>query len=778
MTTTLLNQPVDISGEFGRIENTVFLGNRLTRFDATAGTGLLEWKRHARKPRMAFDQVVAPFEESQSWEFPPVYGQDPALPFEIRFVTNRTLRLRWNVGNSLPTDADSLMLVEEPGRSGDWGVHEGNGQVVWKGPHGSVVLSPDPWHVEFRDAAGRLLTRTQHLADSKAILNCEPIPFGFVRRAADLARHYAATFSLAPDEQLFGCGESFGRLNKRGQKVVLWTCDAHGVQTERMYKPVPFFLSSRGYGMFVHSSAPITFDFGHAYDGATTLHVGDDILDLFVFLGTPAEIIEEYTALTGRSPMPPLWSFGLWMSRITYKSEAETREVAGLLRQHRIPCDVIHLDTGWFETDWLCDYRFSPSRFDDPARMIRDLRDQGFRISLWQLPYFSPANRLYREAVEKGYVVRDAAGGPATEDAIVDFSNPSAVRWYQGLLAGLLKLGVGAIKADFGEAAPLAGLYASGRTGWHEHNLYPLRYNKAVADVTRATTGESVIWARSAWAGSQRYPLHWGGDAENTDCGMAASLRAGLSLGLCGFSFWSHDIGGFVQKSPAALYRRWMPFGMLTSHSRCHGAPPKEPWPYGEAFTDDFRKAVELKYRLMPYVYAQAKISADHGWPLLRPLFFHYPEHPTAWLIEDEYLFGADLLVAPLMEETPGRRVYLPPGGWIDYQTGRLYDGAKWHLIEPGAIPCVVLVRDGAVLPRVRVAQHTGAIDWQRLALAVFATQAEAATAQVYLPGDETTRTVRVCRAGRVWGWDLPIGVDVCQWTVQPAFSPAGGRVE
>ncbi|MEI8242263.1 MAG: TIM-barrel domain-containing protein [bacterium] len=757
---------MDISDEFGQIENTFFLGNRITEFDVATGSGLVEWKRYARKPRMAFDQVVAPFESSPAWEFPPVYGQDPALPFEVQFVTERTVRLRWRVGNRTPVDADSLMLAGAPGRSRSWAVKEDPGQIVWQGPQGSMVLSRDPWHIEFRDAAGRVLTRTQHLSDSKALLNCEPLPFGFVRGAKDLTRHFAATFSLAPDEQLFGCGESFTRLNKRGQKIVLWTCDAHGVQTGRMYKPVPFFLSNRGYGMFVHSSAPMTFDFGHAYDGATTLYVGDDVLDLFVFLGSPAEILEEYTALTGRSPMPPLWSFGLWMSRITYKSEAETREVAGLLRQHRIPCDVIHLDTSWFETDWLCDYKFAPNRFDDPARMIRDLREQGFRISLWQLPYFSPANPLYREAVEKGYVVRDAAGGPATEDAIIDFSNPDAVRWYQNLLAGLLILGVGAIKADFGEAAPLAGLYASGCTGWREHNLYPLRYNKAVADVSRETTGEAIIWARSAWAGSQRYPLHWGGDAENTDCGMAASLRAGLSLGLCGFSFWSHDIGGFVQKSPEALYRRWMPFGMLTSHSRCHGAPPKEPWHYGEAFTDDFRLAVELKYRLMPYVYAQAKVSSEHGWPLLRPLFFHYPDDPTSWLIEDEYLFGSDLLVAPLMEESIDRRVYLPPGGWIDYQTGRAFAGTQWHTIEVGALPCVILVRDGAVLPRVPVSQHTGGIDWIQLELAVFATQTDVATAQIFLPGDVAVRAVQVRRAGMVWTADSTCGADARQWKV------------
>lgn len=708
----VLNQAVDVTAEYGKLENQCFVAGEVVDFDPACGKGTVRWKRHSRKPRMAFDQIVVPLEETKSWEFPPEYEQDPVLPFEIAFVTPRTIRIRLRARVAAGAEAESLMLVGEPGRSEAWQPTRETGRIVWRGPHGTLTLTENPWRLEFRDAAGRLLTDTRQIGDTKCLSNASSVPFSFIRRAADLGRQFAASFSLAPDEKLFGCGESFTRLNKRGQKVVLWSCDAHGVMTPAMYKPVPFFLSSRGYGMFVHASTPMTFDFGQAYDSTSTLHVGDDELDLFVFLGSPREILSEYTALTGRSPMPPVWSFGLWMSRITYKSEAETREVAAKLREHRIPSDVIHLDTGWFETDWRCDYRFSETRFDDPARMIADLREQGFRVSLWQLPYFTPTNPLYREAVEKGYVVRDAKGNASTEDAVLDFSNPEAVRWYQALLAGLLKMGVGAIKVDFGESGPLEGHYASGRSGWYEHNLYPLRYNQAAADVTLEVTGENVIWARSAWAGSQRYPLHWGGDAENTDGGMAASLRGGLSLGLCGFSFWSHDIGGFVQKSPEALYRRWLPFGMLSSHSRCHGVPPKEPWEYGDGFTDAFRRSVELKYRLLPYVIAQAKESAANGWPLLRTLFFEFPEDPTAWLIEDEYFFGSDMLVAPLMEETTGRQVYLPPGGWVDYQTRQFFAGGRWHWIEAGEIPCVILVREGAVIPHVPVAQTTNEIAW------------------------------------------------------------------
>lgn len=362
---------------------------------------------------------------------------------------------------------------------------------------------------------------------------------------------------------------------------------------------------------------------------------------------------------------------------------------------------------------------------------------------MWQLPYFSRKNEIWDEVVGNGYHVRDAAGRVAGEDATLDFSNPDAVRWYQAKLRGLLDLGVSVIKADFGEDAPLAGSYHSGRTGWYEHNLYPVRYNHVVYEITKSVTGDGIIWGRSAWAGSQRYPVHWGGDAENTNSAMAATLRAGLSMGLSGFTYWSHDIGGFVERAPRDLYRRWTPFGALTSHTRTHGAPPREPWEYDEALVADFRRAIELKYQLMPYIYAQAKASSERGLPMMRALFVEYPDDPTSWLIEDEYLFGADLLVAPLFDDSGQRKVYLPPGAWIDYQTGRAYDGAAWHEIEAGEIPIIVLVRDGAVIPHIALAQSTADMDWSSIELRVFAvdgpTQADDGplTAPVTLPEAE-----------------------------------------
>jgi len=360
-----------------------------------------------------------------------------------------------------------------------------------------VTIRENPWRIELRDAAGRLLTETNHPADNGKVLD-PVLPFGFIRRASDYSRSVAAVFTLGAGEKLFGCGESFTRLDKRGQKMVLWTNDANGVENAHMYKPAPFFLSSRGYGTFVHTSAPATFDFGASFSGANALLLGDDDLDLFVFWGAPKDVLGEYTAITGRAPMPPLWSFGLWMSRITYNSEDQVRDVAAKLRANRIPSDVIHLDTGWFETDWRCDYQFSKTRFRDPAKMIADLKRDGFHISLWQLPYFVPKNALFPEILAKGLAVKDGKGDLPYEDAVLDFTNPATVEWYREKIAGLLRMGVGAIKVDFGEAAPLTGVYHNGRTGFYEHNLYPLRYNQAVAEITKKVTGENITGATTS----------------------------------------------------------------------------------------------------------------------------------------------------------------------------------------------------------------------------------------------------------------------------------------
>jgi alpha-D-xyloside xylohydrolase len=769
----LLNDPVDVSGDFRDFSDLYYLADKLADFDPATGTGKITWQRSEYSTRQAFNNMLAVIKPITPNEFPEnEYAANPSLPFSIEFVSPRTLRIRLTSGPQYHKKYEELMLAGEVPQDHSWKYSRVEGGHRYTSDFGSFTIWENPWHIEFRDAQGRLLTKTDHDSDNNTSFT--PIlPFSFVRRAADYSRSLDAVFTLSPGEKIFGCGESFTGLDKRGQKIVLWTDDANGIQNQGMYKPIPFFMSSRGYGMFLHTTSPVTCDFGNYFSGVNSLMLGDDELDLFVFLGSPKEILDEYTKLTGKSPMPPLWSFGLWMSRCTYSSEKQVREVAARLRENKIPCDVIHLDTGWFETDWRCDYQFSTSRFTDPQKMISDLKADGFHISLWQLPYFVPKNTLFNELVENNLVVRDAKGNLPYEDAVLDFSNPKTVEWYQAKLASLLKMGVGAIKVDFGEAAPENGIYASGRTGFYEHNLYPLRYNKAVADITKKTTGENIIWARSAWAGSQRYPVHWGGDAESTDQGMAAELRGGLSFGLSGFSFWSHDVGGFTANSVASmdknLFARWLAFGMLSSHSRCHGIAPKEPWNYGDAFLDEFRHIDELKYRLMPYVYAQAKDCSEHGLPMVRALFVEFPDDPGSWLVDDEYLFGSSILVAPLLHENATNRdVYLPPGTWIDYQTGKAWDGG-WRHIEAGLLPVVMLVRDGTVLPQIQLAQSTLQLDWSKLDLVVFAKNSPTAKGLVCLPSDNVLHELVLNKDGSTFKLANDPLAGKATWNLRPA---------
>ena len=689
----LLDQSVDVSRDFSDFTNTYFFVDSLTSFDTKTGRGTVVWKRQQLMPRQAFNANTYLHQPLKSLDFPnTAYPQDPELGFSIEPVNARTLRFRMHTSSVTPEWPDSLspMLAGPVAvNAKDWKVTKVGKDIVYSSAYGKLVIKADPWRLIMYDKEGNELTRSRVWSDNDSTQIKVP-PFSFIKRGSDNSRSINPVFSIQPMERIFGFGEAPGPLNKVGQKLNLFVSDPQGPESPDMYKPIPFFFSNLGYGAFIHTAAPLTVDVGQSYIGANKLFMKDEDLDMFLFWGTPKEILSEYTALSGRPEMPPLWSFGTWMSRISYFTEDEGREVAKQLRANKIPADVIHFDTGWFDVDWQCDYEFSPARFKDPAKMIKDLDKDGFKICLWQLPYFVPGNKYFKTLVDEGMAVRNGRGTLPYEDAVLDFTNPKTVKWYQDQLGKLLEMGVGAIKVDFGEAAPLDGIYANGRSGLYEHNLYPVRYNKAVADITKKVKGDNIIWARSAWSGSQRYPLHWGGDAASTNTGMLGTLHAGLSLGMSGFSFWSHDMGGFVTSTPEELYRRWLPMGFLTSHTRAHGAPPTEPWFYNREFTDYFR----------------------NGWPMFRALQVEFPEDPGVWQIEDEYMFGKDFLVAPLLTQTRKRSIYLPAGQeWVNYQSGETYTPG-WHTLTPeGELDCIIMVRKGAEIPTVKPALSTSRID-------------------------------------------------------------------
>ena len=736
--------PKDQSGDFSDLSNTYFLADSLASFDVAKGEGQLNWKRYRLSPRQAFNLNGYWPVRMHTLDFPDTeYDNDPNLSFKIDFVSPRCVRIRMATSpiQAPRSDSESVMLAGPVPATSAWkGVSDGK-TIAYRTEYGSIEIQKYPWRLVLKDKHGKVMTQTRHIIDNDSS-QVKLLPFSFIKRGSDNSRSINPVLTIAPGERIYGCGESFGALNKVGQKVQIMVTDPQGPETDGQYKPVPFFFSNRGYGIFMHTSAPVTADFGASYIGADRLFMADEQLDMFVFFGEPKDILNEYTNITGKSPMLPLWTFGTWMSRITYFSQEEGLDIAKKLRQHKIPSDVIHFDTGWFGVDWQCDYEFAKDRFKDPKGMLDQMKRDGFHTCLWQLPYFTPKNRFFREIVDGGMAVRNAAGSLPYEDAVLDFTNPKTVSWYQSKIEGLMKLGVATIKCDFGEAAPYDGFYHNGRGGLYEHNLYPVRYNKALWEqVERSHPGEGVIWARSAWAGSQRYALHWGGDAATTNTGMLGDLRGGISFGLSGFSFWSHDMGGFVTASPEDIYRRWLPFGFLSSHTRAHGAPPTEPWLISESFTKAFRQAAEMKYRLMPYVYAQAKDCTERGLPMVRALLVEFPDDPGAWLVEDQYMFGSQILVAPLLESGDSRIVYLPRGKWIDYQSGKVYEGG-YQTIKVGEIPCVILVRDGSLIPHAPLAQRTDQIQWDKVELKAYKADAKKCQGLLFKPGDSKIQVI------------------------------------
>jgi len=584
-------------------------------------------------------------------------------------------------------------------------------------PSGTLSVMLDPFRMEFHDKKGQKIFGIGG-PEKNFFSAWDSLNTGLFQTASGEALA-VESFDLSPGEAVYGFGEKFVKLNKTGQTIDLDMQDALGVTTPRSYKNVPFFLSTNGYGVFVNSSAPMTFWVGSMSATDIQLCAGQNYLDYYVFIGSIKEVIAEYTQLTGRGVVPPDWTFGFWQSKISYSSADETLEIARQFRMHQIPCDVIHLDTHWFKEDWYCDLKFSEERFPDPKAYFEQMRQMGFKVSLWQLPYIPSGSALFAELEKANGFVKSKDGSiynlglcftPGFKGivGVVDYTQPKAVKIHQDAIAKLFKLGAKVIKTDFGEGAPADGVYADGTPGREMHNLYPLLYNKAFFEVTQKETGDGVVWARSAWAGGQRYPLHWGGDNSPNYENMIPQIEGGLSFGLCGFQFWSQDIGGFCGKTNDELLIRWMQLGMFLSHSRIHGTGDRELYKFKPKTMKICREFIRLRYQLMPYILWQAQVCVDESFPMLRPLVLEYQNDRNVWNIGDQFLFGASILVAPIYTKTGVRDVYLPEGTWYDWWTGRVEQGNRWIKVKASMEQIPLFVPEGGIIPLGPVMNYVG----------------------------------------------------------------------
>ena len=550
----------------------------------------------------------------------------------------------------------------------------------------------------------------------------DALPLGFCSVCRDTVaapkpERATISFRCEPDEHFVGTGERFRKMDLSGQTFQLKNQDGQGVNNRRCYKNIPFYLSSRMYGVFYHTSDYCKLSLADHSARSVQFMCDRATLDVFLLGGQdPEEILKGYRMLTGFPAMPPLWSFGIWMSRMTYFSADEVEDICHRLREEHYPCDVIHLDTGWFRTDWLCEWKFNPERFPDPKVFISRLKEQGFKVSLWQLPYIAQGAEQLEEAKQNKYISQPtkeeetSTGGASNFSALdyagtIDFTYPKATDWYKyTLLKPLLDMGVKCIKTDFGENIHMDHQYHAS-TPERLNNIYALLYQKAAYEVTREVTGDGIIWARAGWAGCQRYPLHWGGDSESSWAGMAGSLKGGLHLGLSGFAFWSHDVPGFhstpdFMNSPLdeQVYVRWTQFGVFTSHMRYHGTCKREPWHYPN-IAPIVKRWWKLRYRLLPYIIEQSERACQSGIPLVQALLFHHPHDRQVWHIDDEYYFGKELLVCPVMNADNRRDIYLPEGLWVNFFTGKRLEGGRWYYdVEVPLDQMPVYVRPGAFI--------------------------------------------------------------------------------
>ncbi|WP_017813915.1 MULTISPECIES: alpha-xylosidase [Paenibacillus] len=567
--------------------------------------------------------------------------------------------------------------------------------TVQSGELKATVTKNTGWNISF-DYNDRHLTGSVHKGP------------GYINGPED-SIFFREQLELGVGEYIYGLGERFTPFVKNGQTVDIWNEDG-GTSSEQAYKNIPFYLSSKGYGVFVNHPEKVSYEIASENVSKVQFSVEGETLEYFIIGGSnPKEVLDNYTTLTGKPALPPAWTFGLWLttSFTTDYDEATVNHFVDGMAERDLPLSVFHFDCFWMREYQWCDFKWDERMFPDPEGMLKRLKDKGLKICAWINPYIAEKSYLFDEGMENGYLVKRKDGSVWQWDlwqagmGLVDFTNPAAVDWYKSKLKVLVDQGVDSFKTDFGERIPTDVVYYDGSDPVKMHNYYTFLYNKVVFELLEETLGknEAALFARSATVGGQQFPVHWGGDCSSTFESMAESLRGGLSLGVSGFGFWSHDISGFEMTAAPAVYKRWVQFGMLSSHSRLHGNESyRVPWLFDEESVDVLRKFTKLKCRLMPYLFDAAVTASEQGTPMMRPMVLDYYQDPATHMLDRQYMFGDSLLVAPIFNAEGAASYYVPEGQWTNLLTDAVVQGGRWYNETYDYMNMPVLVKPGSII--------------------------------------------------------------------------------